>query len=62
MCNNLVYIRNASDHEVAWQKMRERFGDAPIEVVVAPVCRPGWLIEVEGKAIVPAHNPEAPAF
>jgi enamine deaminase RidA (YjgF/YER057c/UK114 family) len=58
----IVYVRDPGDLEVAWQQMRERFGDAPIEIVVAPVCRPGWLIEVEGIAIVPASNPELPAF
>jgi hypothetical protein len=58
----IVYIRNPSDHKVARQHMQKRFGDTPIEVVMAPVCRPEWLIEVEGKAIVPAFNPELPAF
>jgi hypothetical protein len=42
--------------------MTERFPDAPIQVVQAPVCRPGWLIEVEGIAIVPAENPNLPSF
>jgi len=62
MCVFIVYVRDPSDHAVAWQQMRERFGDAPIEVAVAPVCRPEWLIEVEGNAIIPASNPELPAF
>ena len=47
---------------MAQRQMRDRFGDAPIEVVLAPVCRPGWLIEVEGEAIVPESNSELPAF
>jgi enamine deaminase RidA (YjgF/YER057c/UK114 family) len=62
MCVLIVYVRDPSDHAMAWRRMRKRFGEAPIAVVVAPVCRPGWLIEVEGKAIVPASNPELPAF
>jgi enamine deaminase RidA (YjgF/YER057c/UK114 family) len=62
MCVFTVYVRDPSDHQVAWQHMRERFGDAPIEVVVAPVCRPGWLIEAEGHAVVPASNPDLPVF
>jgi enamine deaminase RidA (YjgF/YER057c/UK114 family) len=62
MCTFIVYVRDPSDHVCAWQRMQERFGDAPIEVLVASVCRPGWLIEVEGTAIVPASNPELPAF
>jgi len=62
MCVFIVYIRDPSDLAIAQQQMRERFGDAPVEMVVAPVCRPGWLIEVEGLAIIPAFNPELPPF
>ncbi len=62
MCVLIAYIRDPSDHAVLWHEMRERFGDVPIEIVVAPVCRPGWLVEVEGLAIVPAFEPELPPF
>lgn len=58
----IVYLRDPSDGAVACRLMRERFGAAPIAVVTAPVCRPGWLIEVEGVALIPAANPELPAF
>ncbi|MCL5269916.1 MAG: Rid family hydrolase [bacterium] len=58
----IVYIRDPGDHAVARRRMRERIGEAPLAVVVAPVCRPGWLIEVEGLAILPAANPILPAF
>lgn len=58
----IVYVRDPADRDIAWQRMRERFGDAPIVVVTARVCRPGWLIEVEGEAIIPATNPGLPAF
>jgi enamine deaminase RidA (YjgF/YER057c/UK114 family) len=58
----VVYLRDPSDDAVAWRRMRQRVGDAPIQVVVAPVCRPGWLIEVEGVAVVPAANPDLPPF
>jgi len=62
MCVLIAYVRDPSDHAVVWQQMRERFGDIPMEVVVAPVCRPEWLVEVEGKAIVPTSTPELPSF
>jgi enamine deaminase RidA (YjgF/YER057c/UK114 family) len=58
----IVYIRDPGDHQIAWRQMRERFGDAPIQVVAAPVCRPGWVIEVECRAVVPASNPQLPPF
>jgi len=58
----IVYVRDPSDHAVAGRQMLERFPGAPMVVVTAPVCRPGWLIEVEGMAIVPAHRPDLPPF
>lgn len=62
MCHFIVYVRDHTDCEMARRRMRERFATAPIEVVVAPVCRPGWLIEVEGMAIIAADNPHLPEF
>ncbi len=62
MCSFIVYIRDPSDYGLAWSVIRERFGHAPVEVIEARVCRPGWLIEVEGIAIVPADNPDLPVF
>jgi enamine deaminase RidA (YjgF/YER057c/UK114 family) len=62
MCVFIVYLRDPSDHAVARRRMQDRFGDAPIEILVAPVCRPGWLIEVEGMAVIPASNPTLPLF
>ncbi|MGQ9649469.1 MAG: Rid family hydrolase [Phycisphaerae bacterium] len=58
----IVYIRDPSDYAVAQRQMRERFGEAPMAVLVAPVCRPGWLIEVEAAAVVPENSPELPPF
>ena len=58
----IVYVRDPGDYSLARRTMRERFGDAPFEVVVAPVCRPAWLIEVEGLAILPESNPDLPPF
>jgi enamine deaminase RidA (YjgF/YER057c/UK114 family) len=58
----LVYVRDPSDFPIACQRMRERVGDAPMAVVVAPVCRPGWLIEVEGMALVAGDSPGLPGW
>jgi enamine deaminase RidA (YjgF/YER057c/UK114 family) len=62
VCSFIVYVRDPSDLEVAQRTMHERFSPAPIQTVVAPVCRPGWLIEIECQAIVPENNPNVPAF
>ena len=62
MCMFIVYLRQQSDYAIVTKQMRERFGAAPLAVTAAPVCRPGWLVEVEGMAIVPTANPQLPAF
>jgi hypothetical protein len=42
--------------------MIERLGDAPMVFVTAKVCRPGWLVEIEGQAITPHQSPTLPLF
>jgi len=58
----VVYLRDPSDYELAWRRMRERFPGTPMAVAVARVCRPGWLIEVECLAAVSASHPRLPSF
>lgn len=43
----LVYLRNPSDYEAVSAYMEQRFPDTPHILLHAPVCRPGWLIEME---------------
>jgi enamine deaminase RidA (YjgF/YER057c/UK114 family) len=62
MCVLIAYVRDSGDQAVVWERIRERFGDIPMDVFVAPVCRPEWLVEVEGKAVIPASAPELPPF
>lgn len=62
MSHFIVYVRDPGDHVVVARRMRDRLGKVPMVVVTAPVCRPGWLVEVEGMAVVPADNPGLPAF
>lgn len=58
----IVYVRDVSDFELAGRLVRERIAGVPFVVVKAPVCRPGWLIEIEGMAIVAAENNSLPEF
>jgi enamine deaminase RidA (YjgF/YER057c/UK114 family) len=58
----IVYLRDPTDHARVLPVLRERLGDAPMLVLDAPVCRPGWLIEIEGIATVSADHPELPPF
>lgn len=43
----IVYLRDPSDYAVVSAMFAERFPDTPKVIVLAPVCRPGWLIEME---------------
>ena len=56
----IAYVRNASDAETVRQSVRARVGNAPLLVVHGAVCRPEWLVEIEGQAIVTSHNPALP--
>ncbi len=62
VCAFIVYARDPADVGAVACAMRERLGPAPIQTVVAPVCRPGWLVEIECMAIVTADRSELPAF
>lgn len=46
-----VYLRDTADYEVVDKYLNERCPDVPKVLVWAPVCRPGWLIEIECIAI-----------
>ncbi len=58
----IVYLRDISEFTTLNDRLYELLGDAPLILVQAPVCRPGWLIEVECLAITPNHNPDLPCF
>lgn len=42
-----VYLRDLSDYAAVSRFLDERFPGLPRQVVLAPVCRPQWLIEAE---------------
>lgn len=57
----IVYIRNRSHYpQVRKVLAGELSKDIPILYVEAAVCRSGWLVEIEGEAIVSADNSWAP--
>ena len=58
----IVYLRDPSDAEIIRDILKERIGDKPFLVVTGPVCRPTWLIEIEGIAIVPNTDDSLPPF
>lgn len=46
-----VYLRDPSDYAVVERIFSERFPQHPRVITLAPVCRPGWLIEMECLAV-----------
>lgn len=58
----IVYLRDPGDFAVVREQLAGVFGETPRALVLAPVCRPGWLIEIEGLALAPADRPELPGF
>jgi enamine deaminase RidA (YjgF/YER057c/UK114 family) len=56
----IVYLRDLGDAPIIDAALRQRLGQTPILTVRAPVCRPGWLVEIEGMAITPTDRPALP--
>lgn len=57
-----VYLRDVADYEVVERLFEERFPMVPKVIVLAPVCRPAWLIEMECMAVVREENTEFQPF
>ena len=58
----VVYLRDVADYELVKEMYEERFHGKPYVIVHAPVCRPGWLIEMECMAVKRNDNPSIPSF
>jgi enamine deaminase RidA (YjgF/YER057c/UK114 family) len=57
----LLYLRNPSDLAQVLPVIREQVPDhIPILATHAAVCRPGWLVELEGEAVVAGATRFAP--
>ena len=52
----IVYLRDIADYTVVKEMFEERFSNIPKVYLLAPVCRPGWLIEMECMAVKPMSN------
>ena len=58
----IVYLRDVADYQAVKELYEERFSDKPYVITLAPVCRPGWLVEMECMAVKKVDKPEYPAF
>lgn len=52
----VVYLRDTADYQLVREMFEKRFPGMPIVFVLAPVCRPTWLIEMECIAIPERQN------
>ena len=58
----IVYLRDPSDYDVVEECFAGSFPNVPRLILRGPVCRPEWLVEVEGVAMVPNDAPALPPF
>jgi enamine deaminase RidA (YjgF/YER057c/UK114 family) len=58
----IVYLRDPADHALIDASLRERLPHVPYLIVLGPVCRPEWLIEIEGVAAANHHDESLPSF
>ena len=58
----IVYLRDVADYVVANEMFEKRFPGIPRVIVHAPVCRPGWLIEMECMATKEIKNEDYPNY
>ena len=58
----IVYLRDVADYSVVRQLFEKRFPGMPYVIVHAPVCRSGWLVEMECMAVKVDDHPQFEAF
>jgi enamine deaminase RidA (YjgF/YER057c/UK114 family) len=58
----IVYLRDTADYHHVADYMQKHHPDIPQTIVYAPVCRPGWLVEVECIAIKKIDDARFPPF
>jgi len=54
----IVYLRDTADYAIVSRYVEAHYPAIPRLIVLAPVCRPGWLVEVECLAIKQVNNSE----
>ncbi|MBF0504631.1 MAG: hypothetical protein HQL14_05960 [Candidatus Omnitrophica bacterium] len=58
----IVYLRDPADFNRVSERLKKKLPRVPTVFVQAAVCRPEWLIEIEGVAIKGRHQPSYPLF
>ncbi len=58
----IVYLPNPGDADSVSNILKECLGEKPFLVVTGPVCRPNWLVEIEGIATISNADGSMPVF
>lgn len=58
----IVYLRDPSDFDCVKEELGKILPSIPMIFVQAAVCRPEWLIEIEGVAVKAQNQPTYPLF
>ena len=58
----IVYLRDTADYTVVNRYLEQHYPRIPRVLALAPVCRPGWLVEVECMAVKTIENKQFAAF
>jgi enamine deaminase RidA (YjgF/YER057c/UK114 family) len=53
----IVYLRDIADYQLVEELFAQKFSSIPQIIVLAPICRPGWLVEMECIASKESINP-----
>lgn len=53
----IVYLRDLADYGMIRKMYEQNFPEIPVVFLLAPVCRPGWLVEMECIAIKEQCSP-----
>ena len=61
MAHVIVYLRDIADYHIVKEMFSSKFPTVPCVITLAPVCRPGWLVEMECMA-VRQHTSEYPCY
>jgi enamine deaminase RidA (YjgF/YER057c/UK114 family) len=58
----IIYLRDPADSSAVRTRLSQLLPAVPTIIVQGSVCRPEWLIEIEGIAIAADHQPSCPPF
>lgn len=58
----IVYLRDPTDYPRVKAYLDFHFADLPVFIVEGAVCRPEWLVEVEGVGVAAKNRPDLHAF